>query len=212
MCLRCIDLVSTNKENIQPIVKNTHETTRVKRAFVKGKWTNQALKETMEEVERGTSTMKKASRDWGIPLSSFTDHLNGRTRSERIRFGGVLIDEEDVAIVRVVLAMQGLGLFITLQQLKMKVVELTQIKPTPLCNGIFNARWWHWFKHHHLELNIKQVEGLEVCKAKGLTTNVYQKIYTNLQMLYTKHNFTHNTSRTLMKMKFKRGGKIELGC
>jgi hypothetical protein len=51
----------------------------------------------------------------------------------------VLIDEEDVAIVRVVLAMQGLGLFITLQQLRIKVVELTQIKQTPLCNGVPNA-------------------------------------------------------------------------
>jgi hypothetical protein len=51
----------------------------------------------------------------------------------------VLIDEEDVAIVRVVLAMQGLGLFITLQQLKIKVVELTQFKQTPLCNKVPNA-------------------------------------------------------------------------
>jgi hypothetical protein len=65
----------------------------------------------MEEVERGTSTMKKASRNWGIPLFS----LCGKTRSEKIKFEGVLIDEEDVTIVRVVLAMQGLGLFITLQ-------------------------------------------------------------------------------------------------
>lgn len=72
---------------------------------------DQALKETMEEVERGTSMMKKANRNWGIPLSS----LNGKTRSKRIRFGRVLINEEDVAIVRVVLVMQRLGLFITLQ-------------------------------------------------------------------------------------------------
>ncbi len=130
---------TTNKENIQPTITNTCETPRAKRVFVKGKWTNQALKERMEEVERGTSMMKKASRNWGIPLSSLTGHLKGRTKSKRIVFGGVLIDEEDVAIDRVVLIMQGLGLFITLQQLKMKVVEFTQIKPTPLCNGILNA-------------------------------------------------------------------------
>jgi len=42
---------TTNKENIQPAVTSTLETTRVKRAFVKGKWMDQALKETMEEVE-----------------------------------------------------------------------------------------------------------------------------------------------------------------
>jgi hypothetical protein len=156
--------------------------------------------------------MKKASRNWGIPLSFLTDHLNGKTKGERIRFGGLLIDEEDVAIVKVVLTMQGLGLFISLQQLRMKVVELNQIKPTPLCNGVLNASWWHWFKHCHLELNIKQVEGLKVCKVQGLTNNIYQKFYTNLQMLYIKQNCTQNTSRTLMKMEFKQGGKMELGC
>jgi hypothetical protein len=30
-----------------------------------------SVKGTMEEVERGTSTIKKASRNWGIPLSSY---------------------------------------------------------------------------------------------------------------------------------------------
>jgi hypothetical protein len=79
---------TTNKENIEPIVTNTHETTRAKRTFVKGKWMDQALKETMEEVKRGTSTMKKASKNWGIPLSSLTYHLNDKARSERIIFGG----------------------------------------------------------------------------------------------------------------------------
>jgi hypothetical protein len=130
---------TTNKENIQPTVTNTRETTRAKRVFVKGKWTNQALKERMEEVERGTSMMKKASRNWGIPLSSLTDHLKGRTKSERIVFGGVLIDEENVAIVRWVFPMHEVGLPITLQQLKMKMVEFTQTRPAPFYSGIPSA-------------------------------------------------------------------------
>ncbi len=124
-------------------------------------------------MEKGINMMKKASRIWDIPLSFLIDHLNGRTRNQRIIFGGVLLDEEDVALVRLVFAMQGLGMFITLQQLRMKVFEFTQIKPTLLCNGIHNASWWHWFKHHHLELNIKQVKRLEVYKAQGLTKSVY---------------------------------------
>jgi hypothetical protein len=53
----------------------------------------------MEVVERGTNTMKKTSRNWGIPLFFLGNHLNGKTRSRRIRLGGVLIDEENVAIV-----------------------------------------------------------------------------------------------------------------
>jgi hypothetical protein len=83
---------TTNKENIQPTVTNTHETNKVKTAFVKGKWIDRVSKETMEEVERGTSTMKKASRNRCIPFFSLTNHLNGRTR---IKFGLVLIVEED---------------------------------------------------------------------------------------------------------------------
>jgi hypothetical protein len=67
----------------------------------------------MEVVERGTNTMKKASRNWGIPLSSVRNHLNGRIKSRRIRFGGVLNVEENVAIVRWVLTMQEVGLPIT---------------------------------------------------------------------------------------------------
>jgi hypothetical protein len=34
---------TTNKENIQPAVIYTHKIIRVKRAFVKGKWMDQAL-------------------------------------------------------------------------------------------------------------------------------------------------------------------------
>jgi hypothetical protein len=67
----------------------------------------------MEVVERGTNTMKKTSRNWGIPLSSVQNHLNGRIKSRRIRFGGVLNVEENVAIVRWVLTMQEVGLPIT---------------------------------------------------------------------------------------------------
>jgi hypothetical protein len=43
--------------------------------------------------------MRKASRNWGIPLLFLGNHFNGGIRSRRIRFGGVLIDEENVAIV-----------------------------------------------------------------------------------------------------------------
>jgi len=67
----------------------------------------------MEVMERGTNTMRKASRNWGIPLSFLRNHLNGRIKSKRIRFGGVLTNEENVAIVRWVLTMQEVGLPIT---------------------------------------------------------------------------------------------------
>jgi hypothetical protein len=146
----------------------------------------------MEVVERGTNTMKKASRNWGIPLFFLGNHLNDRIRSRRIRFGRVLIDAENVAIVKWVFIMQEVGLPITLQQLKMKMLELTQTRLVPFNNGILGASWWYWFKHRHLEFNIRQAERFEVCTAQGLTNNVCQTSYTNLQMLYTKHNYITN--------------------
>jgi len=59
---------ATNKKNIQHGVANTHKTTRVNRVVkvVKGNWTYEALKEAMEILEGGTSTMRKESRNWGI--------------------------------------------------------------------------------------------------------------------------------------------------
>jgi hypothetical protein len=63
----------------------------------------------MQVMERGTNTMKMASRIWGIPLFFLGNHLNDSIKSKRIRFGGVLIDEENVAIVRWVLSQPYFG-------------------------------------------------------------------------------------------------------
>jgi len=44
---------------------------------------------------------------------------------------GVLTKVEDGAIVSWVLNMQKVGLFVTLQQLKLKIAKFTQTKPMP---------------------------------------------------------------------------------
>jgi hypothetical protein len=49
---------------------------------------------------------------------------------------GVLIKVKDGAIVSWVLNMQKTNLFVTLQQLKLKVVKVTQTKSTPFQNGV----------------------------------------------------------------------------
>ncbi len=59
-------------------------------------------------------------------MSSFSNHLNIKTRSRKMGLGGVFTKEEDVAVIKWTLDMQECKLFISLQQLKMKVVELTQ--------------------------------------------------------------------------------------
>jgi len=48
----------------------------------------------------------------------------------------MLIKHEDEVMVTWVLKMQKAGLSINIQQLKMKVAEITQTKPTPFQNGV----------------------------------------------------------------------------
>jgi hypothetical protein len=71
------------------------------------------------------------------------------TRSRKVGLTNVLIKEEDVIVIAWVLGMQECGLSITLQQLKMKVAELTQTKPTPLKHGVSGKTWWYWFNRKH---------------------------------------------------------------
>jgi hypothetical protein len=53
------------------------------------------------------------------------NHLYGKIRSKKIGPTSVLIAKEDQMVIFWVLAMQDVGLSISLQQLKMKMVELT---------------------------------------------------------------------------------------
>jgi hypothetical protein len=59
----------------------------------------------MEAIEKGTHSLKKASRFWNIPLNSFSIHLNGKTRSNKMGPTSVLTKEEDVTIITWILGM-----------------------------------------------------------------------------------------------------------
>ncbi len=73
----------------------------------------------------------------------------------------MLIDEEDKTLMAWVLHMQ---------QLKTKVVEFIQNRPTLFKDGLLGNNYKYWFKNQHLELNIEQlVKGLEICRAQDLT-------------------------------------------
>jgi len=90
----------------------------------------------MDVVERGHTFLRKANMYWNILFTSLLDHFNGRIRSNKVGVQGVIIEVEDGAIVSWVLNMQKTNLFVTLQQLKLKVVKVTQTKSTPFQNGV----------------------------------------------------------------------------
>jgi hypothetical protein len=108
---------------------------RIPNATKWAKWTYQHLENAMDVVERKHIFLRKETKYWNIPLTSLSNHLNGRTRRRKMGPQSVLIEHEDATIVTWVLNVQTAGLFITLQQLKLKVAKVTQIKPTPFQNG-----------------------------------------------------------------------------
>jgi hypothetical protein len=62
-------------------------------------WTNEALEEVMDVIEKMTHYVRKASKSWNIPMSSLVEHLNGKTRSRKMGLGGVLTKKEDVIMI-----------------------------------------------------------------------------------------------------------------
>ncbi len=51
------------------------------------------------DVIEGTYSMKKATKQWNIPLISLLDHLNGKIKSRKIGPSRVLTNEKDAIVV-----------------------------------------------------------------------------------------------------------------
>jgi len=117
-------------------------------------WIDERLEVAMDVIEKGTHSLRNASRSWNLPMSSLVDHLHGKTKSRKMGLKGVLIEEEYAIVITWTLAMQKCGLSISLQQLKMIVTKLTQTRVISFRDGIPCNSWWYWFKHKHPKVNI----------------------------------------------------------
>jgi hypothetical protein len=53
-------------------------------------WTDETLEATMDVVERGTHSLRRANKSWNIPMNSTTNHLNGKIKSRKTGPRGVL--------------------------------------------------------------------------------------------------------------------------
>jgi hypothetical protein len=111
-------------------------------------WTNEALKAVLDVIKNGTHSMKRANKSWNIPMSSFTHHLNGKTKAKRCVYTRRRCNCDYM------LSIQECGPSISLQQLKMKIAKITNARVTPFQNGISNNNWWYWFKCKHPKVNI----------------------------------------------------------
>jgi len=77
-------------------------------------WTDYALGTTMDVVEKWIHSLRRANRAWNIPLSSLSNHLNGKTKSIKMGPRGVLIAKKGAKVIKWTLAMQECGLSINL--------------------------------------------------------------------------------------------------
>ncbi len=75
--------LASNKENLPYALdpqrkRSTPQLNQMPSTIKKGMWINEAFKTTMDVVERGTHSLRKASKSWNIPMSSCSNHLNGK--------------------------------------------------------------------------------------------------------------------------------------
>jgi hypothetical protein len=63
-------------------------------------WINEPLEVVTDGVERGRCSLRKASMSWNLFLSSFSDHLNKKTRFRKMGPRGVLTKEGDVVVIK----------------------------------------------------------------------------------------------------------------
>lgn len=57
-------------------------------------WIDEHLEEALDVMKKGVTSLKKANKHWNIPLTSLSNHLNGKTRSRKYGSLGVLIFDE----------------------------------------------------------------------------------------------------------------------
>jgi hypothetical protein len=91
---------SQDKENVPPScgqepARKYKRVNKCSPLISRGKWTNEALKEAMDAIENGTTSLRKASKHWNILFIPLSGHLYGKTRFRKHRLTNVLIKKED---------------------------------------------------------------------------------------------------------------------
>ena len=101
----------------------------------------------------------------------------------------MLTNDEKNALEEYILKMQEYGLPLSMDQLHFKVAEMTQQRVTPFRDGILGNGWLKWFKKRHPNLTLRQSQGLEIARAKGLCAENIKSFYSNLSSLYDKEKY-----------------------
>ncbi|CAK9861575.1 unnamed protein product [Sphagnum jensenii] len=152
------DVVLPSKS--QPSGARKLQVSKKRKRTERGQWTSDTLAEAIAAIKSEGMSLRQAARFYNIPASSLFDHMTGRITKRKYGPQGVLSDEEEASVVKWVLKMKEDGQSVSVQQLKLKVAEITQSRPTPFTKGIPGDSWWNLFKRRHPDLSIGVTEGI----------------------------------------------------
>ena len=142
----------------------------------------------MAAVERG-GKIRAVARNFDIPASTLADHVNGRILQRKKGPPTVLTQSEETALEQYILKMQEYAYPLSMDQLRLKVAEMVQERVTPFRDGIPGNGWIKWFRKRHPNLTLRNSEGLEFSRARGLCPENVRSFYSNLEQLYRKENY-----------------------
>ena len=108
-------------------------------------WTHEQMMAAIAAVEGGQS-IRVVARNFDIPQSTLLDYLHGKILKRKKGPPTVLSTSEEKALEEYILKMQENGFPLTMDQLRLKVAEMTQERVTPFRDGIPRNGWLKWFK------------------------------------------------------------------
>ena len=101
----------------------------------------------------------------------------------------MLTQSEEKALEEYILKMQEYAYPLSMDQLRLKVAEMVQERVTPFRDGIPGNGWIKWFRKRHPNLTLRNSEGLEFSRTRGLCPENERSFYNNLKQLYSKENY-----------------------
>jgi hypothetical protein len=109
----------------------------------KNNWTDAQLAAAMRDLHLGKATINSASKTYGIPWTTLSDHFKGKSIK---RYGGratVLSKEEEQEIVLTCVALQELGFGLTQNTVGQVIKDYlsNSCRSNPFTNGIPGYGW-----------------------------------------------------------------------
>ena len=134
-------------------------------------------------------TFLDVSQAFDIPKITLRDHYQSKRRSRKMGGKGVLTEEEDEALAKYILDMVKIRLPLIPNQMKEKVVKMTQERSTPFKKGMLGRSWLRWFLCRHSNISLRSPQVLEQKRAKSLNPSTTRRFFQNLSDLYEQHQY-----------------------